>query len=148
MAEAVRGACAAARNDLLTALGHLETAFSNGCHEAFCLRWLLVTLISSEHYDAAVEVLDHWKEREGETSEIANFEAVIQQRKAAQQAVVEAVLDESEEDETISVDELVADASNDRFWRVDASTTVSDVCTPSWPNHAKSIDTIDFAAER
>ena len=148
MAEAVRGACAAARNDLLTALGHLETAFSNGCHEAFCLRWLLVTLISSEHYDAAVEVLDHWKEREGETSEVANFEAVIEQRKAARLAEVEEIeaeMDDSEEDEVISAGELVSSADDDRFWRVDASTTVSDVCTPSWPNHAKSVDTIDFA---
>ncbi|MGD9126725.1 MAG: glycosyltransferase [Planctomycetia bacterium] len=152
MCEAVRGACAAAQNNLLDALGHLENAFTNGCHEAFCLRWLLVTLTSSQHYDAATEVLEHWKEREGETKEIVNFEAAIQQRKAISAALAEAktetdnmmLPEEEDEEEPINV---VTDVDDDRYWRVDQSTTITDACAPAWPNHQKSVDTTDFASE-
>ena len=171
-AEAIRGACAASQHDWLTALGHLEVAFTGGCHEAFCLRWLLVTLISSNHYDAAVEVLQHWKEREGETSEIASFEAAIQQRSAEQKSisveepseveelppVVAAIASEAAIEEAVTEEpapglpsEMVAgittDSFDDRFWRVDSSTTIADACPPSWPHHRRSIDTTDITSE-
>lgn len=158
-AEAVRGACAAAQNDWLTALGHLEIAFTNGCHETFCLRWLVVTLISSENYDAAREVLTHWREREGETSEIATFEATIAQRKTTQHATSisetpcaagKAVTEETVNSALLSEEPRIAmpaEAIDDRFWRVDSSTTVADACPPSWPNHRRSIDTIDMTSE-
>ncbi|NLS93842.1 MAG: glycosyltransferase [Planctomycetaceae bacterium] len=67
--NAVLGACKAASKDWLPALGYLQSAYVGGCHDAFCLRWLVVTLISNGQMEAARPVLDQWLEREPNNNE-------------------------------------------------------------------------------
>jgi tetratricopeptide (TPR) repeat protein len=62
--NAVLGACKAAEKDWLRALGYLQSAYVGGCHDPFCLRWLVVTLISNGQMEAARPVLDEWLGRE------------------------------------------------------------------------------------
>lgn len=67
--NAVRGACMAARKEWLRALGYLQSAYVGGCRDPFCLRWLVVTLISNGQVDAAGPVLDEWLQREPRNAE-------------------------------------------------------------------------------
>jgi glycosyltransferase involved in cell wall biosynthesis len=60
-ADAVRGACRAAKCDWLAALGYLQGAYLGGCQSAFCLRWLTVTLLGGGAIDEARSVLDQWR---------------------------------------------------------------------------------------
>jgi tetratricopeptide (TPR) repeat protein len=62
--NAVLGACKAAAKEWLHALGYLQSAYVGGCHDPFCLRWLVVTLISNGQIEAARPVLDEWLQRE------------------------------------------------------------------------------------
>ncbi len=67
--NAVQGACKAASKDWLQALGYLQSAYVGGCHDPFCLRWLVVTLISNSQMEAARPVLDQWLQREPNNAE-------------------------------------------------------------------------------
>lgn len=67
--NAVIGACKAAEKDWLQALGYLQSAYVGGCHDPFCLRWLVVTLISNGQMEAARPVLDEWLQREPTSAE-------------------------------------------------------------------------------
>ena len=67
--NAVLGACKAAAKDWLQALGYLQSAYVGGCHDPFCLRWLVVTLISNGQLEAARPVLDEWLKREPSSAE-------------------------------------------------------------------------------
>jgi tetratricopeptide (TPR) repeat protein len=67
--NAVQGACKAAAKDWLQALGYLQSAYVGGCHDPFCLRWLVVTLISNGQMEAARPVLDEWLQREPTSAE-------------------------------------------------------------------------------
>lgn len=67
--NAVVGACKAASKDWLQALGYLQSAYVGGCHDPFCLRWLVVTLISNGQLEAARPVLDEWLQREPSSTE-------------------------------------------------------------------------------
>ncbi len=67
--NAVLGACKAAAKDWLQALGYLQSAYVGGCHDPFCLRWLVVTLISNGQMEAARPVLDEWLQREPNNAE-------------------------------------------------------------------------------
>jgi len=73
--NAVLGACKGAQKDWLGALGYLQSAYVGGCRDPFCLRWLVVTLISSGQLDAARPVLNEWLAREPANAEaLAYFE--------------------------------------------------------------------------
>jgi tetratricopeptide (TPR) repeat protein len=67
--NAVLGACKAAAKDWLQALGYLQSAYVGGCHDPFCLRWLVVTLISNGQMEAARPVLNEWLQREPTSTE-------------------------------------------------------------------------------
>ncbi len=69
--NAVLGACKAASKEWLPALGYLQSAYVGGCHDPFCLRWLVVTLMSNGQIEAARPVLDEWLQREP-----SNMEAI------------------------------------------------------------------------
>ena len=63
------GACKAATKDWLQALGYLQSAYVGGCHDPFCLRWLVVTLVSNGQLEAARPVLNEWLQREPSSAE-------------------------------------------------------------------------------
>lgn len=67
--NAVLGACKAAGKEWLQALGYLQSAYFGGCHDPFCLRWLVVTLVSNGQIEAARPVLDEWIQREPSNAE-------------------------------------------------------------------------------
>ncbi len=67
--NAVLGACKAAAKEWLHALGYLQSAYVGGCHDPFCLRWLVVTLVSNGQMEAARPVLEEWIEREPSNAE-------------------------------------------------------------------------------
>ena len=67
--NAVLGACKAATKDWLQALGYLQSAYVGGCHDPFCLRWLVVTLVSNGQLEAARPVLNEWLQREPSSAE-------------------------------------------------------------------------------
>lgn len=71
--NAVLGACKAATKDWLQALGYLQSAYVGGCHDPFCLRWLVVTLISNAQTEAARPVLDQWLQREPNNTEALTY---------------------------------------------------------------------------
>jgi len=58
--DAVRGACRAARQDWLAALGYLQSAYVAGCRDPLCLRWLAVTLVANAQTAAAEPILREW----------------------------------------------------------------------------------------
>lgn len=79
--NAVLGACKAASKDWLQALGYLQSAYVGGCHDPFCLRWLVVTLISNGQMEAARPVLNEWLHREPNSAEAL---AYLERIKAAE----------------------------------------------------------------
>ena len=105
--NAVLGACKAAAKDWLQALGYLQSAYVGGCHDPFCLRWLVVTLISNGQMEAARPVLNEWLQREPTSAE------------------AHAYLERMESDKP------GGEAS--RSYRVDRATNVGDVSAPVPP---------------
>jgi hypothetical protein len=73
LADAVRGACRAAKCDWLAALGYLQGAYLAGCQSAFCLRWLTVTLLGGGAIDEARAVLDQWRLLEPDDPEMLTY---------------------------------------------------------------------------
>ena len=59
--SAIRGACLAAKRNWTPAAAYLQTAYSAGCRDVLCLRWLAVTLISTGQNAAALPVLKAWQ---------------------------------------------------------------------------------------
>jgi len=77
--NAVRGACHAARQDWLTALGYLQSAYVAGYRDPLCLRWLSVTLVANAQTAAAEPVLREWLGLEPSNLEAQKYLAAIKQ---------------------------------------------------------------------
>ena len=75
--SAVRGACLAVRKDWISALAHLKRAYSAGCLDPICLRWLTVTLLSTGDHVLAKTVLLQWGRLEPENAEVEKYLATI-----------------------------------------------------------------------
>ena len=75
--NAIRGACQAARQDWLPALGYLQSAYVGGCSDPLCLRWLSIALMSNGQKDAALPVLHLWQRREPGNREVQAYLAAI-----------------------------------------------------------------------
>jgi tetratricopeptide (TPR) repeat protein len=105
--NAVLGACKAAAKDWLQALGYLQSAYVGGCHDPFCLRWLVVTLISNGQMEAARPVLNEWLQREPTSAEA---HAYLDRLETAEQ-----------------------DGEALRSYRVDRATSAGDVSAPVPP---------------
>jgi tetratricopeptide (TPR) repeat protein len=77
MRDAVRGACRAARGEWTAALGYLQSAYVGGCTDAFCLRWLVTTLLANGQTEAAKPVLRHWQQIDADSAELKTYLAMV-----------------------------------------------------------------------
>jgi tetratricopeptide (TPR) repeat protein len=77
---AVRGACLAAKKDWPSARTYLQAAYDAGCRDLLCLRWLAVTLISSEDFAAAEPILKQWQAAAPGTIEVQNYLEAVRSR--------------------------------------------------------------------
>lgn len=75
--NAVLGACKATQQDWLAALGYLQSAYVAGYRDPFCLRWLVVTYLSSGQIVPAQSVLTEWlREEPGNLEALTYFKAL------------------------------------------------------------------------
>jgi predicted Zn-dependent protease len=75
--SAIRGACQAAKQNWTPALAYLQTAYSAGCRDLLCLRWLAVTLISTGETEAALPILRAWQAAEPRSAELQTYLAAV-----------------------------------------------------------------------
>ena len=81
--SAVRGACQAARKNWIPAMAYLETAFSSGCRDPLCLRWLTICLVSTGSLLDAEGVLREWERVEPRNAELKKYLDALAQASAA-----------------------------------------------------------------
>ena len=79
-AVAVRGACAAGQAQWVTARAHLQLAYESGCHERFCLRWLVVSHLRLGEVAEAASVLESWRRFDQDNPEIAELAQAVAER--------------------------------------------------------------------
>jgi tetratricopeptide (TPR) repeat protein len=70
MRSAVRGACLAAKEEWIEGLAYLQAAFSAGCHDLLCLRWLTIASLATGDVDGAQRALDAWRALGGDQREL------------------------------------------------------------------------------
>lgn len=92
---AVRGACKAAKQEWTPALAYLQSAYLMGCRNAFCLRWLAVTLLSNGQGEAAKPVLAEWQNLEPANKELLAYLAAVYEANNPETAVPERELVEN-----------------------------------------------------
>jgi tetratricopeptide (TPR) repeat protein len=81
---AVRGALLAAEKNFLAAEPYLKTAYSAGCRDTLCLRWLAITYLSTGNLDAAEPIITEWRAFDPADREaIAYQQAITQHRQRA-----------------------------------------------------------------
>jgi len=71
--SAIRGACLASKQNWAPALAYLQTAYSAGCRDLLCLRWLAATLFSTGDQAAALPILLEWQRREPRSTELGKY---------------------------------------------------------------------------
>ena len=81
--DAVRGACKAAGQEWLEALGYLQSAYTAGCRDPLCLRWLTVTYLSNGQTEAGETVLEEWLQAEPTNAEAQAYAAAITEKSLA-----------------------------------------------------------------
>lgn len=74
---AVRGACLAAKQSWAPALGYLQTAYTAGCRDPICLRWLSLALMSIGEPDTALPILRQWQAVEPRSIELQKYLAAV-----------------------------------------------------------------------
>ncbi|MFZ5829568.1 MAG: glycosyltransferase [Planctomycetota bacterium] len=74
---AIRGACKAVEQDWTAALGHLQTAYLEGCRDPLCLRWLTITYLSNGEIEAARPLLSEWEQIEPNHPELAIYRHAV-----------------------------------------------------------------------
>lgn len=79
--SAVRGALLANEQNWLAAEPYLKTAFTAGCRDNLCLRWLTVSYLALDKLPAAQEILQAWRACEPESSELAAYELALTERR-------------------------------------------------------------------
>lgn len=81
--DAIRGACKAAANESVAALGYLQSAYVAGCRDPLCLRWLAMTLLGAGQVEAAEPVLRDWQSVEPHNPELRVYLDGVQRIKSA-----------------------------------------------------------------
>lgn len=81
--NAVLGACKATKQDWLAALGYLQSAYVAGYRDPFCLRWLVVTYLSSGQTAPAQSVLAEWLREEPDNPEALTYLKALREPTAA-----------------------------------------------------------------
>jgi len=77
MRSAIRGACLATQENWIVAKSYLQTAYDAGCRDAFCQRWLIVTLLSMGESEQALEVIEKWKSVDPSNPELNQLLAAL-----------------------------------------------------------------------
>lgn len=80
--SAVRGALLAAEKEYQAAEPYLRTAFSAGCRDSICLRWLVVTYLSTGQIHAAEPILAEWRAIDPQNAEMRSYSKTISERHA------------------------------------------------------------------
>ena len=119
-ANAVRGACKAAGQEWLEALGYLQSAYAAGCRDPLCLRWLTVTYLSNGQTEPGETVLQEWLQAEPHNAEA--------------QAYAAALVEKSLSEDLLPLDTVVQ-AGKARNIRVDGAMSVHNVSVPQVPIH-------------
>ena len=81
--NAVRGACKAARQEWLDALGYLQSAYAAGCRDPLCLRWLTVTYLSNGQTEPGNTILQEWLQAEPNNAEAQAYAAALVEKSLA-----------------------------------------------------------------
>ena len=126
--SAVRGSLLAANKNWLAAAPYLKTAYSAGCRDPICLRWLSITYISIGQIELATPILEQWRQLEPFNVEVVKYLQVIA-TKADRAAQVD--------------DALVAEpaaAEDKRRLRIDPAEqpATPDMATPPAPTMSRS----------
>ncbi|MFO0900283.1 MAG: glycosyltransferase [Pirellulales bacterium] len=96
--SAVRGACLAAKQNWAAALSYLKAAFDEGCRDLVALRWYTLSLLATEAFATARQVLEAWKTIDPESGEAARFREFLERQGPA------LVLETDAEGRTLRVD--------------------------------------------
>jgi tetratricopeptide (TPR) repeat protein len=80
LAQVVRGACFARNRRWTAALASLQSAYLSGCKHPLCLRWLASTLLSKGQTEAALPVLEEWRQMEPQHPELLAYLAVVSEQ--------------------------------------------------------------------
>ena len=75
--SAVRGAALAAKQNWIPALSYLRAAYTAGCRDSLCLRWLSIALLSGGDAAAAEPVLREWQAIEPKNPELLKYLEVL-----------------------------------------------------------------------
>ena len=80
--SAVRGALMAVGRNWQAALPYLKTAFSAGCRDPLCLRWLAVSYLSTGVIEAAESILQTWLKLDPANPEIPSYLNAVADRRS------------------------------------------------------------------
>jgi len=114
--SAVRGACLVAQQNAIPALAYLETAYSAGCRDPLCLKWLFVALVSAGREGEAEAILREWEEVEPAHPEIAQYRAAFS---AAASAELDDVPATPLDEDAVQVDSTASDPQGPAKIRID-----------------------------
>jgi tetratricopeptide (TPR) repeat protein len=81
---AVRGACLAGQKNWPAARSYLQTAFTAGCRDVLCLRWLSITLLSVGQFEEAEPILQQWTTIDPVNVEPRRYLAAVETARAPQ----------------------------------------------------------------
>jgi predicted Zn-dependent protease len=87
----VRGACLAAQGNWTQAVCPLKDAYSAGCRDPLCLRWLTASFISSGELFQAQEVIQEWTRLAPDTLEVLGYQDRLKQLQQQTDGVVESI---------------------------------------------------------
>jgi tetratricopeptide (TPR) repeat protein len=80
--SAIRGGCQGARGNWIPALAYLETAYTAGCREPLCLRWLALALWVGDRKQEAEPILREWQAVEPQNAEVRRYLEEIARKSA------------------------------------------------------------------
>ncbi|MBN2578217.1 MAG: glycosyltransferase [Pirellulales bacterium] len=80
LAQVVRGACLARNRRWTAALASLQSAYLSGCKHPFCLRHLASTLLSQGQAEAALPVLEEWRQVEPQHPELLAYLTAVEEQ--------------------------------------------------------------------
>ena len=89
LSESAAGACKAARQLWDEAIAHLQGAYTAGCRDPLCLRWLSVAMLSAGRHEAAELVVREWHRLEPANHEAKTYLSVLQNRPRVPQGEAE-----------------------------------------------------------
>ena len=134
--SAVRGALLAVNKNWLAATPYLKTAYSAGCRDPLCLRWLSITYLSTDQIDLATPILKEWHQLEPFNAEVATYMEAAARRKADDTQDPEPVADTPHEPgQTAPIDAA-------RHLRVDPAdpTVAPDMAAPLGAQRSETVD--------